>query len=169
MEINNFSSQNLYQSKTSSTKTVDEGEPLSIFEKLIDQSKATDTKTSDYYVNSNVPSTPSVTYEKPTQVKWEDQLLYPRLNNFDFDPGAYSSYKNSESYDPIGYEWATQMMKATNGNKYDDAPEFEAFVKKWMDKGETEEEHRKQDPRGNNSNLVAFKATVTFTSQFIAD
>ena len=31
-------------------------------------------------------------------------------------------------------------MKATNGNKYDDAPEFEAFVKKWMDKGETEEE-----------------------------
>ena len=96
MEINNFSSQNLYQSKTSSTKTVDEGEPLSIFEKLIDQSKATDTKTSDYYVNSNVPSTPSVTYEKPTQVKWEDQLLYPRLNNFDFDPGAYSSYKNSE-------------------------------------------------------------------------
>lgn len=138
------SNSSTYSSISSTNKINDESNTnnttLSIFEKLIDQSKATDTKTSDYYVNSNVPSTPSVTYEKPTQVKWEDQLLYPRLNNFDFDPGAYSSYKNSESYDPIGYEWATQMMKATNGNKYDDAPEFEAFVKKWMDKGETEEE-----------------------------
>ena len=40
MEINNFSSQNLYQSKTSSTKKVDEvngGGILNTFERLIDK------------------------------------------------------------------------------------------------------------------------------------
>jgi hypothetical protein len=112
---------------------------LSIFEKLIDQSKATDTKTSDYYVNSNTSSTPSVTYEKPSQVKWEDQLVYPNMK-YEYDPGAYEAYENSQSYDPIGYEWITQLRTATNGNKYEDAPEFEAFVKKWMDKGESEDQ-----------------------------
>ncbi len=35
-------------------------------------------------------------------------------------------------------EWLLQMREATNENKYEDAPEFEAFVKKWMDKGESE-------------------------------
>ena len=112
---------------------------LSIFEKLIDQSKATDTKTSDYYVNSNTSSTSSVTYEKPSQVKWEDQLVYPNMK-YEYDPGAYEAYENSQSYDPIGYEWITQLRTATNGNKYEDAPEFEAFVKKWMDKGESEDQ-----------------------------
>ena len=111
---------------------------LSIFEKLIDQSNATDTKTSDYYVNSNTSSTPSVTYEKPSQVKWEDQLVYPNMK-YEYDPGAYEAYENSQSYDPIGYEWITQLRTTTNGNKYEDAPEFEAFIKKWMDKGESEE------------------------------
>ncbi len=37
-------------------------------------------------------------------------------------------------------EWLIQAMSATHGNKYDDAPEFEAFVNKWMAKGETEDE-----------------------------
>ncbi|CAM4022975.1 hypothetical protein [Arcobacter cloacae] len=146
MEINNSYSQNSYQSKTSSTKKVDEvnsGGILNTFERLIDKANTNNTdnvKTSAaYYESSNIPSTSSVTYEKPTSVKWEDQLLYPTMNKYDYDPGAYEGYKNSQSYDPIGYEWQTQMMKATNGNKYEDAPEFEAFVKKWMAKGESEE------------------------------
>ena len=112
---------------------------LSIFEKLLDQSKATDTKTSDYYVNSNTSSTPSVTYEKPSQVKWEDQLVYPNMK-YEYDPGAYEAYENAKEYDSIGYEWTIQLRTATNGNKYEDAPEFEAFVKKWMDKGESEDQ-----------------------------
>ena len=146
MEINNSYSQNSYQSKTSSTKTVDEvnsGGISNTFERLVDKANTNNTdnvKTSAaYYESSNIPSTSSVTYEKPTPVKWEDQLLYPTMNKYDYDPGAYEGYKNSQSYDPIGYEWQTQMMKATNGNKYEDAPEFEAFVKKWMDKGESED------------------------------
>ncbi|MDD2887874.1 MAG: hypothetical protein PHY66_08715 [Aliarcobacter sp.] len=141
MEINNSYSQNLYQ-KSSSTKKVDEdsnSDILSIFEKLIDKSKATDIKNSAYFETSNIPSTSSVTYEKSIPVKWEDQLLYPTMNKYDFDPGAYEGYKNIQSYDPNIYEWQTQMMKATNGNKYEDAPEFEAFVKKWMGKGESED------------------------------
>lgn len=139
MEINNSYSQNLYQSKTSSTKKVDEEGFLSIFDKLIDKSKATvtdNTKASVYYGSSNVPL--NVTYEKPTPVKWEDQLVYPNMK-YEFDPDAYEAYENAKEYDPIGYEWTIQLRKATNGNKYEDAPEFEAFIKKWMDKGESED------------------------------
>lgn len=144
MEINNSYSQNPYQSKTSSTKNVDEGTSdnsnLNIFEKLIDKSKVSEIKSSAYYDNSDISSTSNVTYEKPTQVKWENQLIHPLMNNYDFDPDAYEGYKNLKAYDPIGYEWQTQMMSATNGNKYEDAPEFEAFVNKWIAKGETEDE-----------------------------
>jgi hypothetical protein len=129
MEINNSYSQNSYQSKTSSTKAVDEvnsGGILNTFERLIDKANTNNTdsvKTSAaYYESSNI------------------QSLYPTMNKYDYDPGAYEGYKNSQSYDPIGYEWQTQMMKATNGNKYEDAPEFEAFVKKWIDKGESEDQ-----------------------------
>ena len=145
MEINNSYSQNSYQSKTSSTKKVDEvnsGGILNTFERLIDKANTNNTDnvkiSAAYYESSNIPSTSSVTYEKPTSVKWEDQLLYPNMK-YEFDPEAYEAYENSQSYDPIGYEWITQLRTATNGNKYEDAPEFEAFVKKWMDKGESED------------------------------
>ncbi|QKF88803.1 hypothetical protein [Arcobacter cloacae] len=145
MEINNSYSQNSYQSQTSSTKKVDEvnsGGILNTFERLIDKANTNNTdnvKTSAaYYESSNIPSTSSVTYEKPTSVKWEEQLLYPNMK-YEFDPGAYEAYENSQSYDPIGYEWITQLRTATNGNKYEDAPEFEAFIKKWMAKGESED------------------------------
>ena len=130
--------------ETSSTKNVDEGTSdnsnLNIFEKLIDKSKVSEIKPSAYYDNSDISSTSNVTYEKPAQVKWENQLVHPLMNNYDFDPGAYEGYKNLKAYDPISYEWQTQMMSATNGNKYEDAPEFEAFVNKWIAKGETEDE-----------------------------
>ena len=146
MEINNSYSQNSYQSKTSSTKKVDEvnsGGILNTFERLIDKANTNNTdnvKTSAaYYESSNIQSASSVTYEKLTPVKWEDQLVYPNMK-YEFDPEAYEAYENSQSYDPIGYEWITQLRTATNGNKYEDAPEFEAFVKKWMDKGESEDQ-----------------------------
>lgn len=37
-------------------------------------------------------------------------------------------------------EWNYQFTIQTEQNKYEDAPEFEAFVKKWMDKGLSEQE-----------------------------
>lgn len=37
-------------------------------------------------------------------------------------------------------EWKYQFTIQTPQNKYEDAPEFEAFVNKWMDKGLSEEE-----------------------------
>lgn len=137
MEINNSYSQNLYQ-KSSSTFLVDEdsnSDILSIFEKLIDKSKATDIKNSAYFETSNIPSTSSVTYEKPTPVKWEDQLVYPVFSQ----PELIEVYKSLKDTDPEAYKWHVQLVAATNGNKYEDAPEFEAFVKKWMDKGESED------------------------------
>lgn len=139
MEINNSYSQNLYESKTSSTKTVDEGGVLSIFDKLVDKSKSTDTKASVYYESSNIPSTSNVTYEKPTPVKWEDQLVYFCFQ-YSFDSNNIIAEENMKNNDLLSYEWRMQYKIATNGNKYDDAPEFEAFVKKWVAKGETEEQ-----------------------------
>ena len=142
MEINNSYSQNSYQSKTSSTKAVDEvnnGGLLNTFESLIDKANTNNTdnvKTSAaYYESSNIPSTSSVTYEKPTPVKWEDQLVYPVFSQ----PELIEVYKSLKDTDPEAYKWHVQLVAATNGNKYEDAPEFEAFVKKWMDKGESED------------------------------
>ena len=142
MEINNSYSQNSYQSKTSSTKAVDEvnnGGILNTFESLIDKANTNNTdnvKTSAYYESSNIPSTSSVTYEKPTPVKWEDQLVYPVFSQ----PELIEVYKSLNDTDPEAYKWHVQLVAATNGNKYEDAPEFEAFVKKWMDKGESEDQ-----------------------------
>ena len=145
MEINNSYSQNSYQSKTSSTKKVDEvnsGGILNTFERLIDKANTNNTdnvKTSAaYYESSNIPSTSSVTYEKPTPVKWEDQLVYPHMQ-YNHDPDNIIAEINLKKNDPVNYEWRMQLKSATNGNKYDDALEFEAFVKKWMAKGESEE------------------------------
>ena len=141
MEINNSYSQDSYQSKTSSTKAVDEvnnGGILNTFESLIDKANTNNTdnvKTSAYYESSNIPSTSSVTYEKPTSVKWEDQLVYPVFSQ----PELIEVYKSLKDTDPEAYKWHVQLVAATNGNKYEDAPEFEAFVKKWMDKGESED------------------------------
>ena len=143
MEISSNNS-NVYSTVSKSTNKINndsnDNTTSSLFESFINKTKITNTKTSAYYESSNIPSTSSVTYEKPTPVKWEDQLLYPTMNKYDFDPGAYEGYKNIQSYDPITYEWQTEMMKATNGNKYEDAPEFEAFVKKWMANGESEDQ-----------------------------
>lgn len=143
MEINNSYSQNSYQSKTSSTKKVDEvnnGGILNTFERLVDKANRNNTdnvKTSAaYYESSNIQSTSSVTYEKPTPVKWEDQLVYPFLS----EPELIEVYKSLKDTDPEGYKWHVQLVSATNGNKYEDAPEFEAFIKKWMVKGEREDE-----------------------------
>ena len=140
MEINNSYSQNSYQSKTSSTKAVDEvnnGGILNTFESLIDKANTNNTDnvkiSAAYYESSNIPSTSSVTYEKPTPVKWEDQLLYPNMK-YEYDPGAYEAYENSQSFDPIGYEWITQL-RTTNINKYEDSPEFEAFINNGWIKG----------------------------------
>lgn len=128
--------------ETSSTKNVDEGisdnSNLNIFEKLIDKSKVSEIKSSAYYDNSNISSTSNVTYEKPTQVKWEDQLLYSCFQ-YSFDPSNIIIEQNMKKDSPMSYEWRMQLKIATNGNKYEDAPEFEAFVNKWIAKGETED------------------------------
>lgn len=141
MEITTNSSTYLAASSTNKINNESniDNTTLSIFEKLIDNSKAIDTKTSDYYVNSNTPSTSNVTYEKLTSVKWEDQLVYSSLQ-YSHDPSNIIAEENMKNNDPLSYEWRMQSKIATNGNKYDDAPEFKAFIKKWMDKGETEEE-----------------------------
>jgi len=62
-------------------------------------------------------------------------LVYPGLS----EPELIEVYKSLKDTDPEGYKWHVQLVSATNGNKYEDAPEFEAFIKKWMDKGESED------------------------------
>jgi hypothetical protein len=73
-----------------------------------------------------------------SKLPWEEQLIVPMRGL-----GEESIYQENQKWakenDPLVYEWNVHTRDATNGNKYDDAPEFEAFVKKWMNKGESEE------------------------------
>ena len=62
-------------------------------------------------------------------------MVYPVFSQ----PELIEVYKSLKDTDPEAYKWHVQLVAATNGNKYEDAPEFEAFVKKWMDKGESED------------------------------
>jgi len=138
MEISSNNS-NAYSAVSKSTNKINndsnDNTTSSLFESFINKTKIINTKTSDYYESSNIPSTSSVTYEKPTPVKWEDQLVYPVFSQ----PELIEVYKSLKDTDPEAYKWHVQLVAATNGNKYEDAPEFEAFVKKWMDKGESED------------------------------
>jgi hypothetical protein len=142
MEITSTKS-NVYSAVSISTNKINndsnDNTTSNLFESFINKVKITNTKTSDYYESSNIPSTSSVTYEKLASVKWEDQFINPHLRtNYDTEGDAIRE-KSKELY-PESYEWYTQIKNATNGNKYEDAPEFEAFVNKWMDKGYSENE-----------------------------
>ena len=142
MEISSNNS-NTYSAISPSTNKINndsnDNTTSNLFESFINKVKITNTKTSDYYESSNIPSTSSVTYEKLASVKWEEQFINPHLRtNYDTEGDAIRE-KSKELY-PESYEWYTQIKNATNGNKYEDAPEFEAFVNKWMDKGYSENE-----------------------------
>ncbi|MCK5294280.1 MAG: hypothetical protein KAJ49_06475 [Arcobacteraceae bacterium] len=128
MEINS-NSQYTYNKATTTTKQTTE-KKLENFADYID--KSTMSK------NTQSQNKVSAYYEEPT-VKWEDQFVYSKGG--EHEKTLYQ--KNlawAKENDSHQYEWMSHMRGATNGNKYDDAPEFEAFVKKWMDKGESEEE-----------------------------
>jgi hypothetical protein len=122
MEINS-NSQYTYTKATTTTKQITE-KKLENFADYIDKSTMSQNKVSAYY-------------EEPT-IKGEDQFVYSQGGEYE----KILYQKNlawAKENDSLQYEWMTHMRNATNGNKYDDAPEFEAFVKKWMDKGESEE------------------------------
>lgn len=58
------------------------------------------------------------------------------------DINEYSTHEMlfKSSYNSKTYEWLYQSLLMTEQNKYENAPEFEAFVKKWMNKGYSEDE-----------------------------
>ena len=95
-----------------------------------------------YYFNNPKLKLESFTLYKfnieQSKLPWEEQLLRPR-----YGLGEESTYQENLKWakenNPLSYEWSVHLRDATNGNKYDDAPEFEAFVKKWMNKGESED------------------------------
>jgi len=74
------------------------------------------------------------------QLPWEEQFAYPNLQFVNYSPEAYMNDELLKQELPSYYEWKVALRSATNGNKYDGAPEFKAFVDKWMDKGLSEEE-----------------------------
>lgn len=120
MQINSNSQYTYYQSGTS-TKQLSE-KKIDTFVKYIDESKTI--KNEESY------------YSEKSTIKWEDQPFFPGMQvNY---ISIYDEWEKENS--PNSYEWKLHIISATNGNKYDDAPEFEAFVKKWMDKGESEKD-----------------------------
>ena len=122
MEINSNSKYTYTEAITSTKQST--GKKLENFADYIDKSTMKQNKVSAYH-------------EEPT-VKNEDQFVYSQGGEYE----KILYQKNlawAKENDSLQYEWMTHMRNATNGNKYDDAPEFEAFVKKWMDKGESEE------------------------------
>lgn len=70
---------------------------------------------------------------KLERISLEEHTLHYQLNHLDqLEFWTDEQYKQEE--------WTFQLSIQTSENKYENAPEFEAFVKKWMIKGLTEQE-----------------------------
>jgi len=85
------------------------------------------------------------------QLPWEERFVHTHLQYgqgflFDVDVDRNLGVDNvnvdsiNQEFSPYLVEWNHHLKNATNGNKYDDAPEFEAFINKWTANGESDEE-----------------------------
>ncbi|MDD2698379.1 MAG: hypothetical protein PHF17_06220 [Arcobacteraceae bacterium] len=166
MEINTYSQNTLYQTVTtsnSSKNTTDKDS--SQFTTLLSSHTETSTSNSNIKEITYAPKTDLEKYldyvpvenraratetyliverqctirNKNAELPWEEQLVYPNLQ-LGFEPQNDLWLEEHKDLDPLGYEWTIAMRSATNGNKYDGAPEFKAFVYKWMATGLTEDE-----------------------------
>lgn len=113
MQIYNTYVQKSYQSNTSSINNNQKNKEESNFSDILN----------DKNEDNNV-----------SQSKIENKLLYPHLQ-YRFDP---TFDKDLESANSVSKEWFNQLRNATNENKYENAPQFEAFVNKWIENGATE-------------------------------
>jgi hypothetical protein len=124
MQIYNTYVQKSYQSNTSSINNNQKNKEESNFSDIInDNNEVLDSHQNDKNEENNI-----------SQSKIENKLLYPHLQ-YGFDP---TFDKELENVNFVSKEWFNQLRNATNENKYEDAPQFEAFVNKWIENGATE-------------------------------
>jgi len=155
MEINTYSQNTTYQTQTTSKakNTTNNGDSSSFANILIDSSSAkpnpvavaykemTEYERYPYYPNNPEAKLRDFNRykfeEAQAQLPWEEQLAHPILQ-LGFDIKADENWESWKDVDLNTYNWIVALRSATNGNKYDGAPEFKAFVDKWMDKGLSE-------------------------------
>lgn len=106
----------------------------------------------EYWANKDNPNyTPPKKYEKflvqLNNVDARDIILDGKLERISLE--EYTLHYQLNHLDQLEFwtdeqckqeEWTFQLSIQTPENKYENAPEFEAFVKKWMIKGLTEQE-----------------------------
>jgi len=157
MEINSYSQNTYYQTQTTSkaTNTTNNGDSSSFANVLLDSSSAkpnpqavaysekTEFEKYPYYPNNAEAKLRDFNRykfeEAQAKLPWEEQLVYHGLQ-LGFDKDADENWESWKDVDPMEYKWIVALRSATNGNKYDGAPEFKAFVDKWMATGLSEDE-----------------------------
>ena len=70
-------------------------------------------------------------YQKQSELPEEERYLMPLY--------FQDSQRENSHSSQLSREWHNHIKEATIKNRYEDAPEFEAFVNKWMTKGESRE------------------------------
>ena len=76
-------------------------------------------------------------YEAQEQLPYEKRLAHPEM----LYPNSIFSEENMTQLkinEPDKYQWVTELTTVTNEDKYDGAPEYKAFVDKWVKKGLSE-------------------------------
>jgi len=155
MEINTYSQNTTYQTQITSKAKNNNSANFDSFVDKIDTSNSTpkqpvvyderaELERYPYYQMHPEAIQPELArqnfFRTQAQLPWEEQFAYPNLQFVNYSPEAYLNDELMQKEMPLAYAWTVALRSATNGNKYDGAPEFKAFVDKWMDKGLNEDE-----------------------------
>jgi hypothetical protein len=147
MEINSYSQNTYYQTQTTSKAKNNNSAKLESFAEMIDTSNSVQKQPVVYDERAELARYPyyqmhpeaieiEINYQhfvkKQEQLPWEEQLVFPTI------APELSDYFHYEEL--LKDDWVMAMRGVTNGNKYDGAPEFKAFVDKWMATGLSEDE-----------------------------
>jgi hypothetical protein len=157
MEINTYSQSSYYQTQTTSKakNTTNNGDTPKFESILIDSSNSTPNPKAVAYSEKTeferypyYPDNPEAKllsfnrhkfFEAQAKLPWEEQLTHPNLQ-LGFDTAFDEHIEGIKEVNLMDYKWIVELRSATNGNKYDGAPEFKAFVDKWMATGLSEDE-----------------------------
>jgi len=149
MEINTYSQNTTYQTQTTSKAKNNNSANFDSFVDKIDTSNSVPKQPVVYDERAELARYPyyqmhpeaiasEINYQhfvkKQEQLPWEEQLVYPT-----FAPEVFDYFFHNQE-ELLKDDWVMAMRGVTNGNKYDGAPEFKAFVDKWMATGLTEDE-----------------------------
>jgi len=156
MEINTYSQNTYYQTQTTSkAKNSNNSTNFESFVDKIDTSNSVPKQPVVYDERAELARYPYYQmhpeaiqkeldrrdfFRTQEQLPWEEQFAHPFYQFVTYDQCDYVVDEELKNADLLAYDWTVAMRSATNGNKYDGAPEFKAFVDKWMATGLSEDE-----------------------------